>query len=73
MLQLEHLAELAARRRAEFQGYDNTPAPPDRFQTRGPIHRHAHFESTAPAPTTESSPITAPSMMMAPIPTNTRS
>jgi pyruvate,water dikinase len=49
------LAELAARRRAEFQGYDNTPAPPDRFQTRGPIHRHAHFESTAPPPTTESS------------------
>lgn len=49
------LAELAARRRAEFQGYDNTPAPPDRFQTRGPIHRHAHFESTAPPPTTVSS------------------
>lgn len=49
------LAELAAQRRAEFSGYDNTPAPPDRFQTRGPIHRHTTFESTAPAPTTESS------------------
>lgn len=49
------LAELAAQRRNEFSDYENTLTPPDRFQTRGPIHRHSTFESTAPTHTTESS------------------
>ena len=49
------LSKTAKRRRKEFAAYEETPAPPDRFQTRGPIHRHTTFESTAPAPTTESS------------------
>ena len=49
------LSKTARRRRKEFTAYDNKPAPPDRFQTRGPIHRHTTFESTAPTPTTESS------------------
>lgn len=44
------LSALANQRRAEFQEYQLTEAPPDRFQTRGPIHRHSRFESTATEP-----------------------
>ena len=49
------LSEIAILRRKEFSAYRKTEDPPDRFQTRGPIHRHTTFESTAPTPTTESS------------------
>ncbi len=49
------LGKTATHRRDEFSGYENTPSPPDRFQTRGPIHRHETFEATATAATTESS------------------
>ena len=49
------LGTLAQQRRAEFSIYETTEAPPDRFQTRGPLHRHDHFESTRPPDTTESS------------------
>lgn len=49
------LAEFATQRRAEFSEYDSSPPPPDRFETRGPVHRHQSFESTAPAPTGEAS------------------
>ena len=45
----------AKQRRAEFIIYETTEAPPDRFQTRGPISRHDHFESTRPPETTASS------------------
>ena len=37
-------ASLAAIRKAEFSGYRAGPAPPDRFETRGPVHRHASWE-----------------------------
>jgi rifampicin phosphotransferase len=36
-------------RRAEFRSFTESDEPPDRFQTRGPIHRHATFESTRAA------------------------
>ncbi len=49
------LGTLAQQRRAEFAIYETTETPPDRFQTRGPLHRHDHFENTRPADTTESS------------------
>jgi len=51
----ENLARLAAQRREEFADYAATPDPPDRFQTRGPLHRHTHFESTRPPETVEGS------------------
>jgi rifampicin phosphotransferase len=47
------LALLAEQRRDEFEEFDRTAAPPDRFQTRGPVHRHVFnevlLESSAPA------------------------
>ena len=49
------LDALAAQRRTEFAGYESTEAPPDRFQTRGPIHRHDRFENQRPPETTASS------------------
>jgi phosphohistidine swiveling domain-containing protein len=49
------LGILARQRRAEFTTYESTEAPPDRFQTRGPVHRHEHFENTRPPDTTASS------------------
>jgi len=42
------LTTLARQRRAEFEEYDATEAPPDRFQTRGPAHRSAAWETTSP-------------------------
>lgn len=41
------LAGLAAQRRTEFEVHEASDAPPDRFQTRGPICRYAKFESAA--------------------------
>jgi rifampicin phosphotransferase len=49
------LDKLARQRRAEFSNYENTPAPPDRFQTRGSPHRHEHFEPSRPAESLEAS------------------
>ena len=49
------LGHLAKQRHAEFTIYETTEAPPDRFQTRGPLHRYEQFESTRPPDTTESS------------------
>jgi pyruvate,water dikinase len=49
------LGTLARQRRAEFTAYETTEAPPDRFQTRGPIHRYERFETTRPPETTASS------------------
>ena len=43
------LAALAQLRRAEFQIYQATAAPPDRFSARGPLTRHEHFEASSPA------------------------
>ncbi len=48
------LGTLARQRRAEFSGYHSAETPPDRFETRGPVHRHERFESTRPAMTAES-------------------
>jgi pyruvate,water dikinase len=42
------LGELARLRRAEFAGYVSSEAPPDRFLTRGPVMRYAHFENARP-------------------------
>ena len=39
------LRETVAARRAEFDRYRAEPPPPDRFQTRGPLHRQVRFES----------------------------
>ena len=44
----ENLGELAQLRRAEFEGYQSTEAPPDRFLTRGPISRYLNFENARP-------------------------
>lgn len=49
------LGTLAKQRRAEFILYQNTAPPPDRFETRGPVHRHPHFENTRLPLTAESS------------------
>ncbi len=49
------LRVLAKQRRAEFAKYEATEAPPDRFETRGPVSRYARFENTRPPVTTESS------------------
>ncbi len=40
----ENLGQHALQRRAEFAHYESSPAPPDRFETRGPIHRYPSFE-----------------------------
>ncbi len=42
------LSKIAIQRKAEFYHFEQTPAPPDRFETRGPIHRYSHFESASP-------------------------
>lgn len=43
------LAALARQRRTEFEGYHAEEAPPDRFQTHGPIHRYTRFEASKAA------------------------
>lgn len=40
------LDTLATQRRAEFATYQEETAPPDRFETRGPVHRYTQFEET---------------------------
>lgn len=40
------LSRLAAQRREEFGIYREEGAPPDRFETRGPVHRYDAWEST---------------------------
>lgn len=52
--QLE-LAVFAKQRRAEFNAFKATPAPPDRFSTRGPAYRTQRYETTAPVDTTDAS------------------
>lgn len=42
---IRDLSRLAAQRREEFQGYRQEEAPPDRFETRGPVHRYDAWES----------------------------
>lgn len=44
----ENLAPLARLRRGEFAGHSAAADPPDRFETRGPLHRHQTFASTRP-------------------------
>ncbi|NJR42681.1 MAG: hypothetical protein HC767_08440 [Akkermansiaceae bacterium] len=51
----QHLSILAQQRRTEFETYETSTAPPDRFETRGPIHRYQKFETTQSPDTTESS------------------
>jgi rifampicin phosphotransferase len=51
----ENLGPLARLRREEFARHSATEDPPDRFETRGPLHRHHHFESTQPPETIEGS------------------
>jgi pyruvate,water dikinase len=50
----EALRGIVAARQATFAKFRVDTAPPERFQTRGPQHRHAEFESSAqsaPPPT----------------------
>jgi rifampicin phosphotransferase len=49
------LAAVAKLRRAEFAIYHATDAPPDRFKTRGPVHRHQQLDDERPPQTHESS------------------
>jgi rifampicin phosphotransferase len=42
------LGHLARQRWAEFEKFRSTESPPDRFQTRGPLHRYSEFEGTRP-------------------------
>jgi len=43
---LDELGTLVAHRRAEFDGFRAEAAPPDRFETHGPVHRYTHFVSS---------------------------
>ena len=43
-------AALARARREEFARYHNQPAPPDRFVTRGPMHRNSKVMTEQPSP-----------------------
>lgn len=49
------MANLSRCRRVEFAEYAMTPDPPDRFETRGPLHRYERFENTPPAEAVEGS------------------
>ena len=44
----DDLGALAQHRRAEFARYREEEAPPDRFETHGPVHRYTEFEATRP-------------------------
>lgn len=48
------LKALVATRKAEFEVYRTNEPPPDRFTTRGPLHRHKSFEPDSPSTSTES-------------------
>ncbi|WP_035603221.1 PEP/pyruvate-binding domain-containing protein [Haloferula sp. BvORR071] len=39
-------AALAQQRRIEFDSFRNEAAPPDRFETHGPVHRYSAFEAS---------------------------
>jgi phosphohistidine swiveling domain-containing protein len=43
----DDLAALAALRKRDFDGFRAEEAPPDRFETRGPVHRHQSWEHAA--------------------------
>lgn len=45
----DDLATLAAVRKKDFQKFRDEDAPPDRFETRGPVHRHASWEHSSAA------------------------
>ena len=45
-----HLRELVALRQREFQGYEQLPAPDDRFETRGPVYHGHAFRRASPTP-----------------------
>ena len=47
------LSELAALRRQEFDEYEQSPAPDDRFETRGAVYQGNAFRSRAAAPVAE--------------------
>jgi pyruvate,water dikinase len=51
----DHLGQLARQRRKEFAHHRASADPPDRFETRGPLHRYDQFESTRPPETIEGS------------------
>lgn len=42
----DDLSAFAAHRRKEFEGFRAEEAPPDRFETHGPVHRYSHFVSS---------------------------
>lgn len=46
---VEQPAALARLRRLEMEQWQDQPAPPDRFSTRGPLHRHAELRADPPA------------------------
>jgi len=46
----QNLKTLVAARKAEFGTYHASDPPPDRFTTRGPLHRHETFASDALIP-----------------------
>jgi pyruvate,water dikinase len=50
----QNLKTLVIARKAEFETYHASDPPPDRFTTRGPLHRHSTFESDSPSTSTES-------------------
>ncbi|HVJ45070.1 MAG TPA: PEP/pyruvate-binding domain-containing protein, partial [Luteolibacter sp.] len=51
------LATLSLQRRIEFQEYHRGQAPPDRFETRGPVHRYEQWERPAEQATDSSDEI----------------
>jgi pyruvate,water dikinase len=51
------LGNLAKQRLAGFRAYEAAPAPPDRFQTRGPLHRYENFQEERP-PTLDAASLT---------------
>lgn len=52
---IDNLSTIAAQRRAEFEVYRAEEAPPDRFETHGPVHRYTHFVSSRKEEAAESS------------------
>ena len=52
----QDVAALARARRAEFERYHAQPAPPDRFTTRGPLHRNTKAVAPATVLTNHPSP-----------------
>jgi pyruvate,water dikinase len=44
------LGDLVSLRQREFRGYEDAPAPDDRFETRGPVYRGQSFQRPGPPP-----------------------